>query len=107
MNQGMLEVIKQGSIEPLIVNLRDRLEGINDLGTDVTNLRFDVIAPDGTTVKISNGIPTTSGMKAICLIDTTTGGGWADGEYSLWIKYTDGSASPILFAGKFRVEVDY
>ena len=107
MSQGMAEVLKQGTIEPLIVNLRDRLGTIDDLATDVTNLRFDVIASDGTTFKVTNGVPSTVGTKAICLIDTTTGGGWPDDEYTLWIKYTDGSASPVLYAGKFRVEADY
>jgi hypothetical protein len=99
----MLEVLKKGTVEPLIVDLRDRLENITDMAT-VTNLRFDVLDPDDV-VMMSNATPATDLMKVICVIDTT-GVGWVNNEYRLYIKYTDGSTSPILLVGKFRVEDD-
>jgi hypothetical protein len=104
-----MEILKKNTVEPLVVDMRDRLTTITNMST-VTNLRFDVIGKDPVTeadvVKISNGVPTTNGMKVICVIDTSTGGGWASAEYRVYIKFTDGSTSPILFAGKFRVEDD-
>lgn len=106
--QGLLEVLKKGTVEPLLVHLRDRLEGIDDLSTDVTNPRFDVI-DSLDVVKIANGVPTFivgHPMIAVCTIDTTSGGGWASDEYRLYFKYDDGSSQPVLLVGKFRVEDD-
>jgi len=106
--QGLLEVLKKGTVEPILIHLRDRLEGIDDLSTDVTNPRFDVV-DSADVVKISNGVPTFiigHPMIAVCLIDTTTGGGWPNDEYRLYFKYSDGSSNPVLYAGKFRVEDD-
>jgi len=102
-----MDILKKNTVEPFIVDLRDRLQNIVDMAT-VTNLRFDVkhwVAEVDTT-KIANGVPSTDGMKVICPIDTSTGGGWISDEYRLYIKFTDGTMSPILFAGKFRVEDD-
>jgi len=98
-----LGVINKGSIEPIIVNMRDRLENILDMAA-VTNLRFD-IKDKADNVEVLNGIPTTAGMKVICVIDTT-GVGWITDEYRLYLKFTDGSTNPELLVGKFRVEDD-
>lgn len=95
-----MEVLVKNTVEPIIVDMRDRLENIADMAT-VTNLRFDVKDKDGN-AEITNGIPTTDGMKVICLIDTTASS-WTEDEYHLYVKYTDGSATPYLFAGKFRL----
>jgi hypothetical protein len=103
-----LGVLKKGTIEPLIVDMRDRLETITDMST-VTNLRFDVTDMAGN-AEVTNGIPSTDGMRVVCLIDTT-GAGWVapdqtGEEYRLYIRFTDGSAAPLLLVGKFRVEND-
>jgi len=102
-----VDILKKNTVEPVLVSLRDRLQNITDLST-VTTPRFDV-RDSADVLKITNGIPTFDAdhpMTAICLIDTSTGGGWASDEYRLYFKYTDGSSMPILFAGKFRVEDD-
>jgi hypothetical protein len=95
-----MEVLVKNTVEPLIVDMRDRLESISDLAT-VTNLRFDVKDKDGN-AQVTNGIPTPNGMKAICVIDST-GVGWTEDEYHVYIKFQDGSTTPYLFAGKFRL----
>jgi hypothetical protein len=99
-----MEVLKKGTVEPLLVNLRDALENITDL-TTVTNLRFDVVDKDGN-VDINNQACSSEGMVAICLIDTTPGAFVAGEQYNLYLKYTDGSASPILGPIRFRIESD-
>lgn len=95
-----MEVLVKDTVEPLIVDMRDRLENTTDMST-VANLRFDVKDKDGN-VALANGVPSTDGMKVICPIDTT-GLGWEEDEYHVFIKFTDGSMSPVLFAGKFRL----
>lgn len=97
-----MEVLMKNTIEPVVINLRDRLQGLTDMAT-VSNLKFDVKDKDGN-LQVTDGIPTTNGMKVICLIDTT-GVGWTEDEYHVFIKYTDGSSSPYLFAGKFRLTI--
>lgn len=107
-----LGVLQKGTIEPLIVDMRDRLETITNMAT-VTNLRFSVKDRAGN-IEIASGIPTTDAMKVICLIDTT-GASWDQDivkagvqgdEYRLYISFTDGSAAPLILVGKFRVEDD-
>lgn len=95
-----MEVLVKNTVEPLIVDLRDRLEHISDLAT-VTNLRFDVKDKDGNAA-VSNQVPATEGMKMICTIDTT-GVGWTEDEYHIYVGFQDGSTHPYLFAGKFRL----
>ena len=96
-------VLNKGTIEPVIVNMRDRLENVLDMAA-VTNLRFDVKDSAGN-AEVTNGVPSTDGMKVICVIDTT-GVGWTTDEYRLYLKFTDGSTTPELLVGKFRVEDD-
>jgi hypothetical protein len=99
-----MEVLKKGSIEPILVSLRDALENITDLST-VTNLRFDVKDSAGNT-EITNQAATYEGMTAICLIDTTAVGLTAGEPYRLYLKFTDGSQAPILGPITFRIEDD-
>jgi hypothetical protein len=103
-----MEVIKKGSIESLLVPLRDRLGNIQSLG-DVTSLKFDTKAKaDDADVEIDKiatfdvDLP----MTAICPIDSTLAGYDAGQEYKLYLKYTAGSESPVLGPIKFRVEDD-
>lgn len=103
-----MEVLTKGSIESLIVALRDRLGNIDDLA-DVTSLLFD-------TKRKSNNAPCESNksvvldpeypMSAVCSIDTTLAAYVAGEEYKLYIKYTAGSESPVLGPRFFRIEAD-
>lgn len=103
-----MEVVKKGSVEPLLVAMRDRLSNINSLAA-VTNLRFYVrdkadnsLTQPDTTVLLDGDYP----MTAICQIDTTLVGYIANHTYKLYIKFDDGSSSPVLGPEEFRVEDD-
>lgn len=103
-----MEVLKKGSLEPLLVALRDRLGNIDDLSI-VSNPKFDVKAKsDDAAVQtdsvwtVDPGFP----MVAICLIDTTLVAYIPGDEYKLYLKYTAGSESPIKGPLEFRVEDD-
>ena len=95
-----MEVLHKNTVEPLVFNMRDRLETLTDMST-VTNLIFDVKDKEGND-EVTGGTPTTDGMNVICLIDTS-GVGWTEDEYHVFIGFDDGAASPYLFAGKFRL----
>lgn len=103
-----LGVMQKGSVEPIVIDMRDRLENLTDMGT-VSNLRFSVKDSAGA-VEVAAGTPSTDAMKVICLIDTT-GASWSapdqtGDEYRLYLTFQDGSATPLLLIGKFRVEND-
>lgn len=98
-----MEVIKKGSVEPLLVSLRDRLENILTLAT-VTGLVFDVKSKDEATTVQSNVATTFKDMTVICLITTTLAGYVAGSEYNLYLKFSAGSESPVLGPVKFRIE---
>jgi hypothetical protein len=103
-----MEVIKKGSIESLIVPLKDRLANVNTLAS-VTSLVFDTkkksdaaACETGKTVVLDSDNP----MWAICEIDSTLAAYIPKQEYGLYIKYTSGSEHPILGPMYFRVEDD-
>lgn len=103
-----MEVLKKGSIEPLMIALRDRLGNVNDLG-DVTNGRFDVRRKSDDVVCQSDVAWTFDvdfPMTAVCLIDTTQANYLAGDDYKLYLKYTAGSESPVKGPIFFRVEDD-
>lgn len=100
-----MEVLKKGSVEPLLVPLRDRLENITSLSA-VSSLRFDTKAPDDSAVETDIPCTHENDLVAICLITTTNAGYVAGEEYRLYLKFTLGSESPILGPIKFRVEDD-
>jgi hypothetical protein len=106
--EATLEVIKKGSVESLVVALRDRLGNISTLAS-VTNLKFDTKKKSDNSAVQSNAnaaLDSDIPMSAICEIDTTLGGYIGGEEYKLYIKYTAGSESPILGPRFFRVEDD-
>ncbi len=103
-----MEVLKKGTIESLLVPLRDRLGNIDDLNV-VTSLLFDtrkksdnVAAQSNVAVVLDSDYP----MTAICSIDTTLAAYVGGEEYKLYLKYTAGTESPILGPIFFRVEDD-
>lgn len=100
-----MEVLKKGTVEPLLVPMRDRLENIVDLG-DVTNLRFDTKKKSGGTAVETDVACTYDDLTAICLITTTLAGYVSFEEYKLYIKFTAGSEAPVLGPIFFRVEDD-
>jgi hypothetical protein len=103
-----MEVLKKGSVEPLLVAMRDRLTNLSTLAS-VTNLVFRVhdkeddseVQPD-TTVLLDVDYP----MTAICQIDTTLIGYVPGHTFKLYLQFDDGSSSPILGPEEFRVEDD-
>jgi hypothetical protein len=103
-----MECLKKGTVESLLVALRDRLGNVTDLST-VASPTFDVRKKEdnsavqtGTTWLVDSDFP----MTAICLIDTTLSGYVAGDEYKLYIRYTAGSETPIRGPIEFRVEDD-
>jgi len=103
-----MEVLKKGTIQSLLVPLRDRLGNINDLNT-LTDLKFDTkkksdnsAAQTNVVVFIDSDFP----MTAICEVNTTLAGYVGGEEYKLYIKYVSGTENPILGPIYFRVEDD-
>lgn len=103
-----MEVIKKGSIESLLVAMRDRLNNINDLSL-VTNLRFDTKKKSDNSAVETDKAATLDPdypMTAICPVDATLAGYVGGEEYKLYLKYTGGTESPIKGPVYFRVEDD-
>lgn len=103
-----MEAIKKGSIESLLVPLRDRLGNVVDLST-VTGLVFDTKRKDDDSAVESNitvQVDVDKPMTAICSISTTLAGYVVDEEYKLYLKFTAGSESPVLGPIFFRVISD-
>jgi len=108
-----MEVLKKGTVESLLVPLRDRLGNILTLAS-VTNLKFDTKKKDDGTACETNKTATfdvDQPMTAICEIDTTLAAYVIETdddheEFKLYLKYTAGSESPILGPVFFRVEDD-
>jgi hypothetical protein len=103
-----MEVLKKGSVESLLVPLRDRLNNVSNLAT-VSNLLFstnkksdDSACETDVPVVVDVDYP----MTAICEIDTTVAAYDPGEEYKLYVKYTVGSEAPILGPLYFRVEDD-
>lgn len=99
-----MEVLKKGTNEPILVSLRDALENITSLAS-VSNLRFDVKDKAGALL-ITDQVATYEGMVAICVVNTTPAGFVAGDQYRLYLKFTDGSQSPIIGPILFGVEDD-
>ena len=103
-----MEVLKKGTVQSLLVPLRDRLGNIEDLAI-VTNLRFDTkLKADDTACETNKLVvlDVDHPMTAICEIDTTIVAYTAGQEFKLYLKYTAGSENPILGPVFFRVEDD-
>ena len=104
----MTEVLQKGTVESLVVAMRDRLENVTDLSL-LTNKFFDVKKKsDGSSVQSSVPwvVDPDFPMEAICEIDTTLSG-YVGGEYyKLYLRYSSGSESPVKGPLVFRVEDD-
>lgn len=104
-----MEVLNKGTIEPIVVVLRDRLGNVVDLSTDVTNVLYSTHEKVAKTAVQTDQPATFDGdypMYALCEIDTTLAGYVVGEEYLLYLKYTAGSETPRIGPVPFRVEAD-
>lgn len=103
-----MEVIKKGSVESLLVPLRDRLDNVTNLNL-LSSFKFDTKKKSDNAAVESNKnvwIDPDYPMTAVCEIDSSLSG-YAGGEqYKLYLKYISGTEAPILGPIFFRVEDD-
>ncbi len=76
-----------GTKETVHVDFQDSTGLITSLGG--SGPTFTVLDSAGA-AKVTNASATASGMRISCLLDTTVGGVWAEGEYRLFVKFTVG-----------------
>lgn len=88
----------RGTIEYLVVDVKDRLEAIEDL--DAYGLSFDVYFRETGEIKYENEEAENDGMKIKCLIDTTD---WDPGPYQLFTTINATPESPRLGPFEFRI----
>jgi hypothetical protein len=103
-----MEVLTKGTVEALLVAVRDRLGNISNL-EPLSGRTFDVRRKLDNTAVQSNvawTVDTDWPMTAICEIDTTLAGYVAGDEYKLYLKYASGSEHPVKGPLEFRVEAD-
>ena len=99
-------VVTQGTKENFQVIITDREESITDLST--SGPKFDVMDSadafkygDGT---YANAQAATATLMVInCLVDTMSGGVWAEGEYRLFVWFT--IVSEVVRKGPFFFDV--
>lgn len=93
-----------GTKEYLILDLTDATNTVTDLTTSTA--KYDI-------KDVSNAFKVTAGtvifdgshgLKFYCMADTTTGGGWAAGNYRLYAYFIVGAEAPRL--GPFPFTVD-
>lgn len=88
----MATILTQGTKEYLVVDVTDQLGTLTSLtGTTIT---FDVREVATQAMKYTSQAATFTSMRVYCLVDTTSGGNWAGGEYELWIKITGTPVNP-------------
>lgn len=95
--------LTQGSKEYLAVDINDEFKSITTL--DGSAPKYDVFTKDGGN-KMINQDPVVSAMQLRCMIDTTVGGTWTEGEYWLYVKFNALPEVPRLGPFKFRVSND-
>ena len=80
--------IAKGSKETIRVRVTDASEVVSDLSGSGPTF---TVKDDADVNKVTDAAATASGMIISCLLDTTVGGVWDEGEYRLFVKYTVGS----------------
>lgn len=103
-----MEVLTKGTIEPLMVAIRDRLNNISSLAL-VDGKLFDVDKKSDDSSVVVNGVWFVDAdypMYAICMIDTTISGFTPGDEYKLYVKWNSGSEQVKKGPLYFRVEDD-
>ena len=96
----MAVVLPQGTKEYLIVDVDDALDGIASLNG--SNPRYTV-KDFNDALKYNDQVGTNSGMKAYCMIDTLSGGAWAEGTYRLYVRFD--ALPEVPYLGPFEFEV--
>lgn len=90
-----VETLNVGTKEIVSLDITDRLGGITSLAT--YNVEYKIVTEDEATIKVNwTTVLNTSGMRADILVDTTTGGGWAEGTYKLYIRINIIPEIPVL-----------
>lgn len=106
-----MEVIRKGSVEPLLVGLNDRLRNVSDLDVvpgklyDVRRKVDDAAVQTNEVWVVDEDYP----MYAICMIDTTLGGYTTDSqnnEFKLYVKWEGSGEQVVKGPLYFRVESD-
>jgi hypothetical protein len=103
-----MEVITKGSVEPLMVALRDRLNNVDDLDI-VDGKLYDVKRKsDDEDVQMNQVwvVDPDYPMYALCVIDSTLSDYTPGDEYKLYVKWTEGGAQVVKGPLYFRVEAD-
>ncbi len=103
-----MEVITKGSVEPLMVALRDRLNNITDLD-DVTGKLYDVKRKSDDLAVQTNQVWVVDPdfpMYAVCVVDSTLSNYAPGDEYKLYVKWTEGGSQVVKGPLYFRVEGD-
>jgi hypothetical protein len=98
-----MESITIGSVEQLIVDVDDTLNGISDLTS--LSPRYDVYDRNGA-VKMNNQtavVDSINKMRLLCLIDTTSGGNWVADHYFLYVRFTAAPETPRVGPLEFKV----
>jgi hypothetical protein len=95
---GNLLTLNSGSIEYIILDVKDRLKLLTDLS--VASPTFTVLAPDAT-YPYTDESAVVDGMKVKCLIDTTD---LDEGRYKLWVKFNASPETPVLGPIEFYVD---
>ena len=83
-----------------------RVQVFDDSGvvTDLASSTPSFTVKDSTGAdKVTDVAATASGMFISCLLDTTAGGLWAEGEYRLFVKYVVGAETVIKGPHYFMV----
>ena len=93
-------VLPQGTKELIEVDVTDLLENLVTL--DGAGLTYTVKDKAGN-FRYNNVAGQNNGMKALCMIDTTTVG-WLRERYDLWIKFNALPEVPVL--GPFEFVLD-
>jgi hypothetical protein len=103
----MLKTIAKGSKEELIVDFSDRRGLEADLSDNTP--KFEVYDYTNTNFKVGTGAvagataATGVGLSVVSLVDTSSGGGWAVGDYALYVYITVGSQ--VIRKGPFDFSV--
>lgn len=95
--------LRIGTQETLLIDVTDELNNMSDLST--ASPRYDV-KDHGGNYKMQDEIPEVQApnlMTARCLIDTTAGGLWQPGRYSLYLRFNASPDSPVLGPLEFKV----
>lgn len=103
-----MEVLHKGTVEALMVALRDRLGNINTL-EDVDGKLFDVKRKTDDVMVTANQIwfiDPDYPMYAICVIDTTLANFTPGDDYKLYLKWASGAETVVKGPMYFRVESD-